>query len=210
MTDSKVKPTQTTPVPPTGFSNVSGIKPATPDLIFFEDSTLPVDLMTDLIFEQVGGQEIINVSRNDLLNGQRKGYTLISNTDRINKEYNSKNLIRISGTIQEKFDNFAIKLGPKVPEQGTGPALYYVGAENSFGCSGFPALNRYDDTVAGCYDSYSEAQEAIDTLLSPFRPTVYSDPNTGNIVVDVTKMRTNELVDIEIFIDGTIENDTIY
>lgn len=210
MAESEISPTQTTPVPPTQFNNVAGIKPASPDLIIFEDSVLPVDIMTDLIFEQVGGQEIINVSRHDLLNGQRKGYTLISNTDRIAKEYGSKNFIRISGTLQEKFDNFAIKLGSKVPEQGTGPAAYYVGVENSFGCTGFPVLDRYDDTVAGCYTSYSEAQSAIENILSPSRPTVYSDPNSGSLVVDVTRMRVNELVDIEVLSSGTVENDTIY
>lgn len=210
MAESEIQPTQTTPSQPTQFSNVAGIKPATPDLIIFDESILPVDIMADLLFEQVGGQEIINIARHDLLNGQRKGYNLISNTDRIATEYGSKNFIRIPGTINEKFDNFGIKFENRVPANGTGPAAYYVGAEGTNGCTDFPVLDRYDDTLIGCYATYGEAQNAIDNTLAPQRPIVYSDTSSGDIVVDVTRMRNNELVDIEVLAAGTLENDTIY
>lgn len=188
-----------------------GTRAADPDLILFDTELLPIDLMTDLLFEQVGGQEIINISRHDLVNGQNVSYRLISNTTALEQQANPKNIFRLSGTLSEYFENFAIKLAPHIPEEGTGPSPYYVGGLNSNpGCAGYPVLDRYDDTLIGCYTTFSEAQTAIDKDLAPFRPIVYSDTENGNIVIDVTKMKSNELVDIEILQSGTVENDTIY
>ena len=187
-----------------------GTKSATPDLILFDDTTLPIDIMTDLLFENIGGQEIINISRNDIINGQNIRYQLISNSTLLSQEYSPRNIFRVSGTLNEYFDNFAIKLSTHIPENGTGPAPYYVGAENSNGCTGFPVLDKYDDTVIGCYPSVKAAQDAIDNDLAPYRDIVYSDPNTGDIVVDVTNMKVNENVEIQILSDGSLESDTIY
>lgn len=187
-----------------------GTKSATPDLILFDDTTLPIDIMTDLLFENIGGQEIINISRNDIINGQNIRYQLISNSTLLSQEYSPRNIFRVSGTLNEYFDNFAIKLSTHIPENGTGPAPYYVGAENSNGCTGFPVLDKYDDTVIGCYPSFKAAQDAIDNDLAPYRDIVYSDPNTGDIVVDVTNMKVNENVEIQILSDGSLESDTIY
>lgn len=64
-----------------------GTKSATPDLILFDDTTLPIDIMTDLLFENIGGQEIINISRNDIINGQNIRYQLISNSTLLSQEY---------------------------------------------------------------------------------------------------------------------------
>jgi hypothetical protein len=46
----------------------SAIKVATPDLIVFDSSSLSVDSMADLIFEDIGGQELLEISRSDLIN----------------------------------------------------------------------------------------------------------------------------------------------
>jgi len=97
------------------------IKVATPDLILFDEAGLPVDIMTNLIFEQIGGQEIINISRNDIINGQRVTYSLVSNADQINNAYNPKNIFSVPGAIESFFKNFSIRLDTHVPERGTGP-----------------------------------------------------------------------------------------
>jgi len=97
------------------------IKVATPDLILFDEEGLPVEIMTSLIFEQIGGQEIINISRNDIINGQKITYNLISNTDQIDYAYNSKNIFTVPGAIESFFKNFAIRLDTHIPERGTGP-----------------------------------------------------------------------------------------
>jgi len=97
------------------------IKAATPDLILFDEAGLPIEIMTNLIFEQIGGQEIINISRNDIINGQRVTYSLVSNADQINNAYNPKNIFTVPGAIESYFKNFAIRLDTHIPERGTGP-----------------------------------------------------------------------------------------
>lgn len=187
-----------------------GTQEADPDLIIFDENSLPVDIMTDLLFENLGGREIINISRNDILNGQNVRYNIIANLGLLAQEYNSRNIFRVSGTLSDFFDNFSIALAPRIPRNGTGPALFYVGPENSNGCTGFPVLNRYDDTVIACFGTLSEARNAIDEDLAPYRDIVYSNPENGDIVVDVTNLTNNERVDIEILSLSDLENDTIY
>jgi len=187
-----------------------GTEEATPDLILFDDTSLPIDVLTDLLFENIGGQEIINISRNDILNGQDVRYNIIANLGLLAQEYNPRNIFRVPGTLNDFFENFAIRFSERVPENGTGPSPYYVGAEDSNGCTGFPVLDRYDDTVIGCYTSLTEARNAIDNELAPFRDIVYSDTTNGNLVVDVINMRNNERVEIEVLSSSDLENDTIY
>ena len=49
---------------------VTDVKPATPDIILFDNESVPIEVMTDLIFENIGGQELINIVRSDIVNGQ--------------------------------------------------------------------------------------------------------------------------------------------
>lgn len=185
-------------------------KPATPDLILFKDDAVPVELMTQLLFENIGGMELINISRNDIINGQNISYSLLSNTSAIEQLYSSKKFVKLSGSTEEIFKNFGIRFAPKVPTEGTSPLLCYVGELNSVvGCVGYPIINRYTDELVGCATGYLDAQNLAEEL-SPPRNVVYSDPLTGDIVVDVTNMLTDERVDIEILETGEIEDDTIY
>jgi hypothetical protein len=187
----------------------SSVRIATPDLIQTGEEPFPIELITNLLFEQVGGQEIINIARNDIINGQSISYSLIGRIDTVQKLYNTSNMFKLSGTIKEFFANFAIRFSVHVPESGTGPSPYYVGEENSNGCSGFPVLGSYDDSVDGCFVTFAEAQKYIDETYL-VRNIVYSDPLTGNIVVDVTRMEINERVDVEVQSRGILEDDTIY
>ena len=52
--------------------------------------------------------------------------------------------------------------------------------------------------------------QALAVELSPPRNIVYSDPETGDLVIDVTNMETNDKVQIELLQTGDVENDTIY
>ena len=97
------------------------IKIATPDIILFDEEGIEIEIMADLIFEDIGGQEIINISRNDIVNGQPVFYSPIKNLSRINLQYNSRNLLSLQNTSDTIFNNFAIELSQKIPPVGTGP-----------------------------------------------------------------------------------------
>jgi hypothetical protein len=104
-----------------GSSTRSAVKVATPDLILFNESAIPVDIMTDLLFEEIGGKEIISIARNDIVNGQEISYNLIGNLNGLERRYNSKNIFSLPDTIEKYFSNFSIRFEIHVPEEGTGP-----------------------------------------------------------------------------------------
>lgn len=100
---------------------VDSVKIATPDLKVFSDELIPIEIMTDLIFEDIGGTELINISRNDLINGQNTLYQPIKNISSIFFQYNPNNILGLQDTSDTIFKNFPIKFSNKVPNFGTGP-----------------------------------------------------------------------------------------
>lgn len=113
-----VESTPSVPAPVPATSNNS-VKPATPDLIQFNDADIPIEYMTDLLFEAVGGQEIISISRNDIVNGQQIKYTPIKNISQVGVNYNPQNIFSITDTTSSYFNNYSIKFDEKVPEIGS-------------------------------------------------------------------------------------------
>lgn len=103
-------------------SAVAAIKIARPDIMLINNESLPIELMTDLTFEDIGGQEIINMVRNDMINGQNVIYQPIKNLSEINSQYNSNNIISLENTSDSYFKNFSIKLETHIPLEGTGPS----------------------------------------------------------------------------------------
>ena len=95
------------PVPVPAVSN-QDIKVATPDLIQFGDDQVPVEYMTDLLFEQVGAQEIMSISRNDIVNGQPVLYRPIKNIPQINASFNPLNIFASIDDNNAYFKNFPI------------------------------------------------------------------------------------------------------
>ena len=113
-------------------SAANEIKPATPDLILRDINGTPIEFLTDLLFEQVGGQEILSISRSDTIAGQNLIYSPIKNISNINLSYNSKNLFQLNGSWEEYFSNFEIKLENHLLQIGDGPngEVVYVDSSN--------------------------------------------------------------------------------
>jgi hypothetical protein len=114
------------PVPETPSTTNPGTTPpatkiASPDLIIIRDEVLPIDTMTDLVFENIGGHELINVSRHDLVNGIDVLYQPIKNLSTLYLQYNPENILRLQDTTQSYFKNFPIQYSNKIPNVGTGP-----------------------------------------------------------------------------------------
>jgi hypothetical protein len=101
-------------------SNANLIKTATPDIVLFNDEAVSIEQMTDLIFENIGGQELINISRNDTINGQNISYQPIKNIKSIQQAYNSNNILGLQKTSDKYFSGFSINFYQKVPNVGNG------------------------------------------------------------------------------------------
>ena len=106
-------PVITTPPPPP-------VKSATLDIILFDDETTSIDTMADLIFENIGGQELINITRSDIVNGQKISYQPIKNLSSIQQRYNPNNILSLQQTADKYFAGFSIKLEDKIPNEGNG------------------------------------------------------------------------------------------
>jgi len=109
------------------------VKTATKDIILFNDAAIPVRLMEDLIFEDIGGEELISIARRDTVNGQKITYQPIKNLSSIEQEYNPNNIVSLQATADKYFANFPIKLDNRIPETGTGSNGDYVYIESTTG-----------------------------------------------------------------------------
>ena len=76
--------------------------------------------MVDLIFEDVGGQELLSLVRHDTVNGDNISNQLIKNLTFLNQEYSAKKIISLQNTSDKYFSNFSIKLESKIPFEGNG------------------------------------------------------------------------------------------
>jgi hypothetical protein len=109
------------------------IKIATPDIMIGKDDPMSIEIMTDLIFEDIGGQEIINIARTDLVNGQNILYQPIKNLSEIASQYNSNNILSLENTSETIFNNFPIRMDTHIPKVGNGPNGIPVYIDSSTG-----------------------------------------------------------------------------
>lgn len=149
-----VPATMSTPVLP------PPVKTAPIDTLLIDQDTIDVDSMIDLIWEDIGGQELINVARNDIVNGQTVSYQPIKNLTTIQQQYNPNNIVSLQNTSDKYFVNFPIKLETKLPGEGNG---------------------------AGPNGAY-----------------VYIETSTGDLIIELIDLQTDEQVEVQISISGTI------
>lgn len=126
-------------------SKTPPIKTATTDIVLLDDGTLPVEVMTSLLFEDIGGQELLNISRSDIVNGQKITYSPIKNLSVIQQQFNSNNIISLNGTTDKYFSGFSIKLDDKTPTVGNGSSGEYVYIDSATGDLIVEAINLQSD-----------------------------------------------------------------
>lgn len=156
------------PVPSNLFSTImsikNNIKSATPDIVVFNEDLVDFEVISDLLFEDIFGNELINISRNDIVNGQEIYYNPIKNLSEVQRQYNSKNILSLPQTSDKYFDNFSIKVDLSIPYVANGPSGY----------------------------------------------NVYMEDKTGDIIVEAVNLQTDEQIEIQIALDGTIYEATIW
>lgn len=114
------------------------VKIATSNLFIFEDITLTAETMTDLVFEDIGGRELIDIVSGDMvydLATQAAPNQPIKNLSAIVERYSPKNLINLQGTSDKFFQsNFQIDINSYIPmgsDVMDRPHVYMVTPENS-------------------------------------------------------------------------------
>ena len=158
----------------------AAIKIATPALVALSNPTLPVDYMADLVFEDIGGQELINISRGDIINGQSIMYQPIKNLTNILFQYNPQNILKLQYTSETYFKNFPIRLENKIPNCGTG----------------FTYNSITKQRTANCNIVYMDQDPESITF--------------GSIIIDLINLQADEQVEVQVMSAGAILSDTIY
>lgn len=151
-------------------NQVSSVKVATPDIINILDDDTPVDekieIMTDLLFEDIGAQEIVNITRNDIVSGQNVIYQPIKNITSLYYQYNPQNILALQKTDKDYFKNFPILLYSKIPECGAGPDCKYVYIDSSSGNLVIDLINMKPG---------EEVEVQIISSLKELHDTIYSE-----------------------------------
>jgi hypothetical protein len=125
--------TSATPNSPASLSGsrVDPVKIATPDVMLYTVNDLEIQAIKDILFENIGGQELISISRNDILNGQNVSVQPIKNLKSLALKYNPKNIVSLSETSASFFSNFPISLEDYLPNQALGTKLSEVDADGN-------------------------------------------------------------------------------
>lgn len=157
---------------PLGSTVDDSVKIATPDLLIFGEQAVAIEIMTDLIFENIGGFELATISRHDLVNGQTVIYTPIKNLTDLYLQYNPNNVLRLQ-SADSFFKSLAISITNYLPRYGNG----------------------YD--LVGGVKVYNGK-------------SIYIDPISGDLVINLINIKENEQVEVEILTAGNTFNDTLY
>jgi hypothetical protein len=90
-------------------TTTKSVKVAPSDIIQFDDESVEIALIQELLYEDIGATELVNISRTDLIDGQEVIYSPIANLSVIRREYNPNNLIA-SSALSDYFTRFGINL----------------------------------------------------------------------------------------------------
>ena len=92
------------------FVSPSGVKQADPDIVLDPGIDTTGDFIVERFFEELGGTELINLSRYDLIDGIDVVYKPIANLSRLRQRFNPNNIIALDVLSQNEFDRFTIDL----------------------------------------------------------------------------------------------------
>ena len=178
MVDNSISATAAIPKPEK-TSTSDSIKIATPDLLIFGEQAVAIEIMTDLIFEDIGGFELATISRHDLVNGQTVVYAPIKNLTDLYLQYNPNNVLRLQ-SADAAFSSLAIILANYLPKYGNG------------------------------YDLIGTNTDLTKRVKVYNGKSIYIDPISGDLVINLINIKDNEQVEVEILTAGGTYDDTMY
>jgi hypothetical protein len=159
----------------------NAVKIATPDLIIRDDEVMSIDIMTDLIFEDIGGQELATISRHDLVNGQKILYSPIKNLTDLYLQYNPNNILRLQSS-DSYFKSLSLSVLDHLPECG----------------NGYDLIEKVGET------------DKTKWTKVPNCKSIYIDPITGDLVINLVNLKDGEQAEVQILTSGSTFDDTIY
>ena len=85
------------------------------DVVSLAQETVSAETITNLLFENVGANELTKFVRHDTVEGINPYYDVISNLSDIKRKFDPSNLISLQKNNSSFFDIYPIKLQDKIP-----------------------------------------------------------------------------------------------
>jgi len=106
----------------------SGVKIATPETYELYPTSPSGIVAAQMFLEMLGGNELIELSRHDLINGFNTKYQPIKDAQIIASQFNAFNIIPLQDTLPNYMDNFPIKLEERLPNIAAGESNVTIDA----------------------------------------------------------------------------------
>jgi hypothetical protein len=106
----------------------SGVKVATPETYELYPTSPEKIVAAQIFLEMLGGNELIELSRHDLINGINTRYQPIKDAQIIATQFNAFNIIPLQDTLPNYMDNFPIRLEERIPNFGSGESNVNIDA----------------------------------------------------------------------------------
>ena len=116
-------------IPPTTNVVSNGVKVATPETYELYPTSPEKIVASQLFLEMLGGNELIEVSRHDLINGVNTKYQPIKDAQIIATQFNAFNIIPLQDTLPNQLDNYPIKLEERLPNIAAGESNVTIDAD---------------------------------------------------------------------------------
>lgn len=92
------------------YTRPLGIKQAQPDIVIDPEIDTTGDYIAERFFEELGGTELISLSRHDLIDGIDVSYKPIANLSKLRRRFNPNNIIALDILSDNEFSKFNINL----------------------------------------------------------------------------------------------------
>jgi hypothetical protein len=132
-----VNPTPNLPSVTAG-PKVQNVKIATSNLFVYADSNFAADELVSVLFDDLAGQELINVARNDMtyyLDGEVNKNQLIRDLSSLVREYSPQKMIGLQNTADQYFNTFPLDINRYIPLEGSGPYNAHVYVKQDLGAN---------------------------------------------------------------------------
>jgi hypothetical protein len=106
----------------------SGVKVATPETYELYPTSPEKIVAAQIFLEMLGGNELIELSRHDLINGLNTRYQPIKDAQIIATQFNAFNIIPLQDTLPNYMDNFPIRLEERIPNFAEGESNVTIDA----------------------------------------------------------------------------------
>jgi len=156
------------------INKLKNFKIADPQFVLSVDPASSPEEMENLIWQGIGGHEILSLARRDLVDGKNINYELISGLIQLSQEYSPKTIMSIENSSPLYFNAFGIRFD-----------LYLPSPQNLEGLGIIPPLKNpisIDDKnnitiyVLNVKDSYEVEVQSL-TAEEVLRDTIYGEGN---------------------------------